>query len=69
MIDLDEDRFEKIMSTNILQFGFENTMVKYHLPVSFTHPNVVAYRFYRAGTEHNESDDSPRKPLWQLTDR
>lgn len=26
MIDLDEERFEKIMSTNILQFGFENTM-------------------------------------------
>ncbi|MPR33618.1 MerR family transcriptional regulator [Salmonirosea aquatica] len=27
MIDLDEDRFEKIISTNILQFGFENTMI------------------------------------------
>jgi len=27
MIDLDEDRFEKIVSTNILQFGFENTMI------------------------------------------
>ncbi|MFC5412822.1 MerR family transcriptional regulator [Larkinella bovis] len=27
MIDLDEDRFDKIISTNILQFGFENTMV------------------------------------------
>lgn len=27
MIDLDEERFEKIISTNILQFGFENTMV------------------------------------------
>lgn len=27
MIDLDEDRFEKIISTNILQFGFETTMI------------------------------------------
>lgn len=27
MIDLDEERFEKIISTNILQFGFENTMI------------------------------------------
>ncbi|MVM32161.1 MerR family transcriptional regulator [Spirosoma sp. HMF4905] len=27
MIDLDEDRFEKIINTNILQFGFENTMI------------------------------------------
>lgn len=27
MIDLNEERFEKIMSTNILQFGFENTML------------------------------------------
>lgn len=26
MIDLDEERFDKIMSTNILQAGFENTM-------------------------------------------
>lgn len=26
MIDLDEDRFDKIMSTNILQTGFESTM-------------------------------------------
>ncbi|GAB3323583.1 MerR family transcriptional regulator [Larkinella ripae] len=26
MVDLDEERFEKIISTNILQFGFENTM-------------------------------------------
>ncbi len=26
MIDLDEDRFEKIISTNILHFGFERTM-------------------------------------------
>ena len=32
MIDLDEDRFEKIMSTNILQFGFENTMVNIIYP-------------------------------------
>ncbi|WP_017729971.1 MerR family transcriptional regulator [Nafulsella turpanensis] len=27
MIDLDEERFEKILSTNILQNGFENTML------------------------------------------
>ena len=27
MLDLDEDRFEKIIGTNILQFGFENTMI------------------------------------------
>ncbi|MBC8155952.1 MAG: MerR family transcriptional regulator [Bacteroidetes bacterium] len=27
MIDLDEERFEKIVSTNILQFGFESTMI------------------------------------------
>ncbi|GAB4007473.1 MerR family transcriptional regulator [Spirosoma migulaei] len=27
MLDLDEDRFEKIINTNILQFGFENTMI------------------------------------------
>jgi DNA-binding transcriptional MerR regulator len=27
MIDLEEERFEKIISTNILQFGFENTMI------------------------------------------
>lgn len=27
MIDLDEERFDKIISTNILQFGFENTMI------------------------------------------
>lgn len=27
MVDLDEDRFEKIMSTNILKLGFENTMI------------------------------------------
>ena len=32
MIDLDEDRFERIMSTNILQFGFENTMVNIIYP-------------------------------------
>lgn len=33
MIDLDEDRFEKIMSTNILQSGFENTM--FHIVFPF----------------------------------
>ena len=27
MIDLDEERFEKLISTNILQSGFENTMI------------------------------------------
>lgn len=27
MLDLDEERFEKIINTNILQFGFENTMI------------------------------------------
>ena len=27
MIDIDEERFEKIISTNFLQFGFENTMI------------------------------------------
>lgn len=32
MIDMDEDRFEKIMSTNILQFGFENTMINIIYP-------------------------------------
>ena len=32
MIDLDEDRFEKIMSTNILQTGFENTMFNIIFP-------------------------------------
>ena len=32
MIDIDEDRFEKIMSTNILQFGFENTMINIIYP-------------------------------------
>jgi MerR family transcriptional regulator, light-induced transcriptional regulator len=32
MIDLDEDRFEKIMSTNILQSGFENTMINIIYP-------------------------------------
>lgn len=32
MIDLDEERFEKIMSTNILQFGFENSMVNIIYP-------------------------------------
>lgn len=32
MIDIDEDRFEKIMATNILQFGFENTMINIIYP-------------------------------------
>jgi len=32
MIDLDEDRFEKIVSTNFLQFGFENTMLNIIYP-------------------------------------
>lgn len=32
MLDLDEDRFEKIVSTNILQFGFENTMINIIYP-------------------------------------
>lgn len=32
MIDLDEERFEKIMSTNILQSGFENTMLNIIFP-------------------------------------
>lgn len=32
MIDLDEDRFEKIVSTNFLQFGFENTMINIIYP-------------------------------------
>jgi DNA-binding transcriptional MerR regulator len=32
MIDIDEERFEKIMSTNILQFGFENTMINIIYP-------------------------------------
>ncbi|MEM6347663.1 MAG: MerR family transcriptional regulator, partial [Bacteroidota bacterium] len=27
MVNLDEERFEKIISTNTLQFGFENTML------------------------------------------
>lgn len=27
MVELDEERFEKIISTNTLQFGFENTML------------------------------------------
>ena len=27
MLDLNEDRFEKIINTNVLQFGFENTMI------------------------------------------
>jgi len=32
MIDLDEDRFEKIMATNILKLGFENTMLNIIYP-------------------------------------
>lgn len=32
MIDMDEERFEKIMSTNILQFGFENSMINIIYP-------------------------------------
>lgn len=32
MLDLDEDRFEKIINTNILQFGFENLMVNIVYP-------------------------------------
>ncbi len=32
MLDLDEDRFEKILSTNILQIGFERTMMNLIYP-------------------------------------
>ncbi|WP_408641422.1 B12-binding domain-containing protein [Spirosoma telluris] len=32
MLDLDEDRFEKIINTNISQFGFENTMINIIYP-------------------------------------
>jgi MerR family transcriptional regulator, light-induced transcriptional regulator len=32
MLDLDEERFEKIISTNALQFGFENMMVNIIYP-------------------------------------
>ena len=32
MLDLDEERFEKIISTNILQFGFENSMINIIYP-------------------------------------
>ncbi len=32
MIDLDEDRFEKIMSSNIIQHGFEKTMINIIYP-------------------------------------
>src|SRR4028119_2082894 len=32
MIDLDEERFEKIMSTNALQVGFEQTMINIVYP-------------------------------------
>ncbi|MEL7340645.1 MAG: MerR family transcriptional regulator [Bacteroidota bacterium] len=32
MVNLDEERFEKIISTNTLQFGFENTMLNIIYP-------------------------------------
>lgn len=32
MIDLNEDRFEKVMATNILKLGFENTMINIICP-------------------------------------
>ncbi|MBB6001771.1 MerR family transcriptional regulator [Arcicella rosea] len=32
MLDLDEERFEKIVSTNTLQFGFENMMINIIFP-------------------------------------
>lgn len=32
MVNLDEERFEKIISTNTLQFGFENTMMNIVYP-------------------------------------
>ena len=32
MIDIDEERFEKIMATNVLHFGFENTMINIIYP-------------------------------------
>ena len=32
MLDLDEDRFEKIMNSNILKFGFEETMIQIIYP-------------------------------------
>lgn len=32
MVDLDEDRFEKIMASNILQIGFENTIINIIFP-------------------------------------
>ncbi len=38
MVELDEERFEKIISTNTLQFGFENTML-----------NIVWPFLYRIG--------------------
>ncbi len=38
MVELDEERFEKIISTNTLQFGFENTMM-----------NIVWPFLYRIG--------------------
>jgi len=35
MVELDEERFEKIISTNTLQFGFENTMLNIVWPFLF----------------------------------
>jgi hypothetical protein len=32
MLELDEDRFEKILGTNILQIGFERTMMNLIYP-------------------------------------
>jgi MerR family transcriptional regulator, light-induced transcriptional regulator len=32
MLDLDEERFEKVISTNVLQLGFENTMINIIYP-------------------------------------
>ncbi len=32
MVDLNEERFEKVISTNTLQFGFENTMINIVYP-------------------------------------
>ena len=34
MIEMDEKKFEKSISTNILQFGFEKTMIKNYPPFS-----------------------------------
>lgn len=32
MVEMDEERFEKILSTNIIKFGFENTILKVIYP-------------------------------------